>query len=54
MNKEAKSATIMFKVSQRIKNDLRKEAERQTELRGHKVTMTALLWEWVATLRKTA
>ena len=55
MNKEAKiEATIMFKVSQRIKDDLRKEAKRQTELRGHKVTMTALLCEWVATLRQTA
>ena len=54
MSKEAKSAAIMFKVSQRIKDDLRKEAKRQTELRGHKVTMTALLCEWVATLRQTA
>ena len=54
MKKEAKSAAIMFKVSQRIKDDLRKEAKRQTELRGHKVTMTALLCEWVATLRQTA
>lgn len=55
MNKEAKiEATIMFKVSQRIKDDLKREAKRQTELRGHKVTMTALLCEWVATLRQTA
>ena len=54
MNKEAKSAAIMFKVSRRVKDDLRKEAERQTALRGYKVTMTALLCEWVATMHQTA
>ena len=54
MNKEAKSPALMFKVSKEMKDTLRMEAKRQTALRGYKVTMTALLCEWVATLRQTA
>ena len=52
--KEVKLSAIMFKVSERVKNDLRQEAERQTEIRGYKVTMTALFVELVSGLKQTA
>jgi len=52
--KEVKLSAIMFKVSERVKNDLRQEAKRQTEIRGYKVTMTALFVELVSGLKQTA
>jgi hypothetical protein len=52
--KEVKLSAIMFKVSERVKDDLRREAKRQTEIRGYKVTMTALFVELVSGLRQSA
>ena len=48
------TSAIMFKVSKEMKDALREEAKKQSKIRGYKVTMTALLCEWVATLKQTA
>lgn len=45
---------IMFKVPQSTKEVLQMEANRQTALRGYKVTMTALFAEWLASMRQSA